>query len=59
MSILQFAVQSHGLACPAANDEIRMTNVEGKEEMPKLEVQSLVIRTSSLIRDSSFVIRHS
>ncbi len=55
MSILQFASQSHGFP---AKDEIRMPNVEGMEEKSKPEEKPLVIQASSLIRHSSFVIRH-
>jgi hypothetical protein len=55
MSILQFAVQSHGFP---VNDEIRMPNVEGMERKSKPEEKPLFIRASLLIRHSSFVIRH-
>jgi len=58
MSILNFAAQAHEFVF-RANDEVRMTNVEGMEEMSKSKLRPFIIRTSPLICASSFVLRHS
>ena len=52
MLILQLAAKPHGVACPPANDEIRVTTLEEIEEMSKSKVRPVVIRASFLIRHS-------
>src|SRR6266576_1965619 len=52
MLILQFAAKPHGVACPPANDEIRVTTPEEIEEMSKFTPP----RPSRSVRKCGFAI---